>query len=81
MALTVMKSKKKKKKENYFFPLFLCIISLAHDGLPQRSGQGCCLKVTLKGEKRAVSAPSIFERDYGHLDPKEKKVLEPLRRG
>lgn len=75
------KAKKKKKKENYFFPL----CSLHHINGPWRFttevGSGMLFEGNPKGGKRAVSAPSIFERDCGHLDPKEKKVLEPLRRG
>lgn len=74
-----MKEKKKRKTTSFLF--VLCIISTAHDGLPQRSGQGCCLKVTLKGENGLWALRLFLSVTLGHLDPKEKKVLEPLRRG
>lgn len=74
-----MKDKKKKKKRKTTSFLFvLCIIST---WFTTEVGSGMLFEGNPKGGKRAVSAPSIFERDYGHLDPKEKKVLEPLRRG
>lgn len=78
MALTVMKEKKKKKRKTTSFLFVLCIIST---WFTTEVGSGMLFEGNPKGGKRAVSAASIFERDYGHLDPKEKKVLEPLRRG